>query len=829
MADRQPLLKRAPWAEDPNGLLPPSRIRRRRRPSTFLRFISIALPITLLYCAYKILSAVPLSEFSLACPRTWLETFRLPHPNWPLEDIPLEELEKIAITYPKADRAKEWSRYYTSGPHLGGKNYSQALWTKERLEELGFETRIEEYAIYVNYPLGHRLALLKTSKHGDGFDVEYEAKLEEPVLEKDTTSGLKDRIPTFHGYSASGNVTGPLLFANYGTYSDYDTLLAHNITIAGTVVLVKYGGIFRGLKVKRAQELGAAGVIMYSDPGDDSRITPQEGYEEYPEGPARHRDSVQRGSTMFLSYGPGDPTTPGYPSLPESPRQDPYKLIPKIPSIPISYADALPLLLALNSHGPLAKDLGWDQVNLYNEQNYTITPMWNVIATLPGTLGGTEGIVVAGNHRDAWIAGGAGDPNSGSAALIEVAGALAEMRKKGWTPIRDIVLASWDGEEYGLLGSTEWVEDHAKYLTENAVAYINLDVGTVGTQFLMSANPLLFGLAHESANKVPIGDPREGKTIGNTWNGDISTLGSGSDYTAFQDFLGIPSTDMAFKNDVQDAVWMYHSNYDSFSWMEMFGDRGFVRHEAIARMWTMMLLHLASRDVLPLNVTEYAVQLEKYIGDFQGSEKVKGVLSLEEFSAGGASQLQNMAVHGNKVNLDVYGNPTAFRYGEMGSMRQGRHHDHSSLPKEEHFCIKPLPKVFSSLTKAALDFSRKLDSLVSAKRVWTSSNPDAPIPSIWNYIPRLLLWRQISAANKALRTFDRAFLSEQGLLKEREWYKHVVFAPGRWTGYAGVVLPGLGEAWEDADLERWRRAKEALKKCGEAAREVLRGVKFWCE
>ncbi|KAF8455884.1 hypothetical protein BGX38DRAFT_114081 [Terfezia claveryi] len=788
----------------------PRTYRRTTLATGFARFTYIILSALALYAVIGLFLAL---NVSIADPSTWC--LRLPHKNWPYQNHPIEYWEHIVTSYPKADRAKEWSRFYTSGPHLGGQNYSQALWTKDRFEELGFDTKIEAYDIYVNYPVGHRLALLE--KHDNDYTVRYEAKLEEPVLEKDTTSGLKDRIPTFHGYSANGNVTAPLVFANYGTFSDYDTLLSHNITIEGSIIIAKYGGIFRGLKVKRAQELGALGVIIYSDPADDFGITPEAGYEEYPEGPARHHQSVQRGSVQFLSFGPGDPTTPGYPSKPGCPRQDPHHNTPKIPSIPISYDDVIPLLRALNSHGPLAKDLGWApggleykdvkynigptpphlSVNLYNEQTYTITPMWNVIARIPGSLGSTEGVVVAGNHRDAWIAGGAGDPNSGTAALLEVAGALSKMTSMGWKPIRDIILASWDGEEYGLLGSTEWVEDHKSYLSKNAVAYINLDVGATGSHFEAAANPLLFDLLHELASRVPVGQPSEGKTIGNSgWNGKIRTLGSGSDYTAFQDFLGIPSSDMSFKNDLQDAVWMYHSNYDSFSWMEMFGDKG---------------------DILPMNVTRYAEELEGYLAGVKSGSDEGNHQSLEMFSAKGMQ-------YDEKVELDVYGNPSSFSYSPPKNYKRHNGNDGDGGDKDP-FTLKPLPHLFSALTAHASRFEnslRHLSSLIQPNLI--------PIqePSWRNYLDRLILWRRIAAANRVIRRFDRAWVDKDGLGGGREWFKHMVFAPGRWTGYAGAVLPGLGEAWEDGDITGWGRSKRVLEGAVRRAESVLGRFREGC-
>ena len=302
----------------------------------------------------------------------------------------------------------------------------QALWTKEKWAEWGIDSSIATYDIFLNRPVDHRLAVLEKSGSSDApaWKVSFEASLVEDVLEEDPTTGFDTSIPTFHGYSASGNVTGQFVYVNYGTYQDYEDLVKAGIDLEGKIAIARYGGIFRGLKVKRAQELGAVGVILYSDPGDDGEVTEEKGVEKYPKGPARQPSSVQRGSAEFLSVAPGDPTTPGYPSKPGVPRGPTESYIPSIPSIPISYEDALPILKALNGHGPSARDfnkywqadlgLGYKGVNysvgpspegvvinLYNEQDYIITPNWDVIGIINGSI--PDEVIIVGNHRDAWI------------------------------------------------------------------------------------------------------------------------------------------------------------------------------------------------------------------------------------------------------------------------------------------------------------------------------------------------------------------------------------------------------------------------------------------
>lgn len=498
--------------------------------------LSVSL-FTGLIAAVLILNFVPLDDESESLSRQSTYLFKgIPH-GWPSSrGLDYDDLVTILRETPNREIARQWSRYYTSGPHLAGKNLSQALWTKEKWMEFGIDNSlIIDYDVYLNYPKDHRLALLEKKGKGSAtatdddtdWEIKYEASLEEDVLEEDASSRLYDRVPTFHGYSASGNVTAPYVFVNYGTFKDFEELQAANVDLQGKIALVKYGGVFRGLKVKRAQELGMIGVVMYSDPGDDGDVTEENGNKSYPEGPARQPSSVQRGSCQFLSksyqpskyfisltisgFAPGDPTTPGYPSKPGAPRQPVDHAIPSIPSIPISYQDALPLLKALNGHGPKASsfDKSWQgggleykgvrynigpspdnlALHLVNEQEYVTTPLWNVIGIINGTI--PDEVVVLGNHRDAWIAGGAGDPNSGSAAFNEVIRSFGAALKSGWKPLRTIVFASWDGEEYGLVGSTEWVEEYLPWLSASTVAYLNVDVGTQGPHFRLSAAPLL--------------------------------------------------------------------------------------------------------------------------------------------------------------------------------------------------------------------------------------------------------------------------------------------------------------------------------------------------
>ncbi|KAJ5538866.1 Peptidase M28 [Penicillium frequentans] len=687
----------------------------------------------------------------------------LPYESWPHGNgLTYDQLQEILLETPSAAKAREWSSYYTAGPHLAGKNLSQALWTMEKWQEFGVEdTSLATYEIYLNYPVDHRLALLK--KLDDQTEVTFEATLEEDVLEEDPTSSLPDRVPVFHGYSASGNVTAQFVYANFGTYKDFEDLVNANITLEGNIAIVKYGGIFRGLKVKRAQELGMVGVVIYSDPQEDGDITELNGYEAYPNGPARNPSAVQRGSTQFLSILPGDPTTPGYASKPGVERQDPHDSIPSIPSLPISYKEALPFLKALNGHGPKASEFNkyWQGgglahkgveynigpspadvvINLNNEQEYVTTPLWNVIGVIKGSI--PDEVIVLGNHRDAWIAGGAGDPNSGSAALNEVIRSFGEALKAGWKPLRTIVFASWDGEEYGLLGSTEWVEDNLPWLSKANVAYLNVDVAAAGTEFAPRAAPLLNKLIYEVAGLVQ--SPNQtvaGQTVRDAWNGKISTMGSGSDFTAFQDFAGVASLDFGFGRGEQDPVYPYHSNYDSFAWMEKFGDADWSHHVACTKLWALAAARLADSPVIAFSANDYAKGLSSYLRRIEPAAK--------------------------------------------------------QLPTGSRFEFAPLDVAIAEFQSAAEAFDAHAADL--------TEQLGEHVPW-YHWYKKIRLYFQIRAVNSKYKGLERAFLYEPGL-DGRNWFKHVVFAPGIWTGYSGATYPGIVESLEAKDVanaEKWSK------------------------
>ena len=772
------------------------RPRERYTHSTLRRFCTIALTTTLI--VVLLLFLIP-SHWLPFHDRSGPAT-AIPHSAWPQsQGITYEELQQILLDTPSADKAREWAEYYTAGPHLAGKNLSQALWIRQRWQEWGVASAgIVAYDVYINYPKGHRLALLEkangksrgssdgreastTSSAGkDDYVVEYECSLEEDVLDEDPSTGLENRIPTFHGYSANGDVTAPYVYVNFGTYYDFADLVAANVSLEGKIALAKYGRIFRGLKIKRAQELGMIGVILYTDPQEDGEVTDLNGYKAYPHGSARNPSSVQRGSAQFLSQLPGDPTTPGYPSKPGVPRGDPHYATPRIPSLPISYADALPLLRALNGHGPAASSFNeyWQGgglshkgvnysigpsppdtvLNLVNEQSYTTTPIWNVIGIINGTL--ANEVLVIGNHRDAWIVGGAADPHSGSAALNEVVRSFGIALSRGWKPLRTLVFANWDGEEYGLLGSTEWVEEYLPWLSGSAIAYINVDVGAAGPHFAVAASPLLHQALYSATSLVPSPNqtvPGHTQTVRDVWDGHIRSLGSGSDYTAFQDFAGVPSVDMGFRNGEGSPAFHYHSNFDTVFWMDHYGDPGWGYHVTIARITALLAASLLESPVLALNATDYALALETYL------EHVKTVAN--------------------------------------------------STSPSKRYDFSPLEKAISSFASTSRAFdahAAQLAAQIQEQLPW------------WKWWEKVKLFYAVKTVNEKYKALERQFLHPEGL-DGRTWFKHVVFAPGRWTGYAGATFPGLVEAVEDQDperVERWRGIVEEVLQRAKAVLEI---------
>ncbi|SCU96255.1 LAME_0F15544g1_1 [Lachancea meyersii CBS 8951] len=665
--------------------------------------------------------------------------------------------------------AGNWSEKYTSVPHLAGQGVELVNWTAAKYEEYGLSTSVETFDIYLNYPVENGLSLLEKGRNGTF--VAYRASLEEDSLPEDPTTSGDDLIPAFHGYSATGNVTAGYVFVNYGTKEDFELLKSQKVDVTDKIAIARYGKIFRGLKVKFAQEAGCVGVLIYSDPGDDF-YQEAKGDKPYPEGPARNPSSLQRGSVQFLSEMPGDPTTPGYPSQGDVERADPKGRIADIPSLPISHKEVLPILKKLNNHGLSGPKIGGDKwkgglqgfeywtgpspdhsLNLYNNQSYDIRPIHNVYGNITGT-NPSEGYILIGNHRDAWIKGGASDPNSGSAAMLEVIRAFHQLQLSGWKPRKTIMFASWDGEEYALLGSTEFGEKFADDLKANCLAYLNVDVAASGKKLDIQASPFLNRVLNESLHLVdyPFGGSLHEHFFEK--RDKFGILGSGSDYTVFLEHLGIPSVDMGFGNGPNDPVYHYHSNYDSYHWMSTMADPGFKLHNTLARYLGLVALRLTERKVIPTEIAAYASEMEQY---FQALvERVPNKwLSV---AAGGC----------HRTISDI---------------------------------ITSMENQFAAFVENAKVFDTRAEALQSK---WDASK-NLPF---WK---RFALNYRIKGLNYKLRYFERHFLHQKGL-DGRSWFKHVVYAAGRDTGYQGFAFPGLKEALDDDDVYAFVRWLKIIRR-----------------
>lgn len=730
--------------------------------------------------------------------------------------VPLLDPEQVILKALETNLAGNWSKKYTAESHLAGTNFGLVEWTKEKFEEYGFESYIDTYDTYLSYPIDHGLSLLDKKSE----KVLYKAPLKEDALKKDSTSQGNDTVPTFLGYAANGNVTAEYVYVNYGTEKDFEKLKELGVDVTGKIAVVRYGAIFRGLKVKFAQEAGAVAVLIYSDPAEDNGITPANGFKQYPDGPARHESSVQRGSVQFLGgkgAAPGDPTTPGYASKPGVERQDPHSSIGKIPALPISYREVTPILKKLNGQGIKAPKEwrgeleGYDYsigpnanvtLNLYNEQNFTITPIWNVYGEIRGE--NHDEAIIIGNHRDAWIKGGAGDPNSGSATLLEIARALGELKKAGYKFKRSIILQSWDGEEYGLLGSTEYGEFAAKDLQRNVVAYLNLDAAVTGKHLRLSGSPVLNELLLDVAKRLEYPEDGEGSLYDHfikETKGRIPNLGSGSDYTVFLEHLGIPSVDFGYSNGKNDSVYQYHSNYDSYHWISTFADPGFVFHNSAAKYLSFLSLELSSKEVIKFGLNDYAKDLLKYFKE--AVHEIPKEWFKKEIES--ESVLNQLLTHDfdnsafiDEVSQGYYPTDTLFPHPEFLAPRQCSHNKVFQMYDVKHH---------RNLTLGDLVHKtfHDLKQLKNITEIFDSKSKDLQVQydnkDLLPFWKRIKLHFLIKHHNKLTQYFERAFLYKEGLY-ERNWFKHVVFASGRHTGYAGQTWPGVREATEDLDFDR---------------------------
>jgi N-acetylated-alpha-linked acidic dipeptidase len=656
-------------------------------------------------------------------------------------------LEERFRAIPQPELLRAYMKEMSAEPHHVGSAYGKknAEYMLNLFRSWGFKAELEEFEVLFPTPKERLLEMIEPTR--------YTAKLKEPALAEDPDSADENQLPTYNAYSADGDVTGQLVYVNYGVPADYEELKRLGVSVKGKIVIARYGGSWRGIKPKVAHENGAIGCLIYSDPRDDGYFQG----DVDPQGAYRPEHGVQRGSVMDMPVHPGDPLTPGWGAVKGArrlPREE-AEVIMKIPVMPISYGDALPLLKALG--GPVAPEPwrgalpityhvgpGEARVRLKLAFDWSMQTAYNVIARIDGSTYPDEWIVY-GNHHDAWV-NGATDPISGMATVMEAGRAMGELMKLGWRPKRTIILCAWDAEEPALLGSTEWAEAHAEELKQKAIVYLNSD--STGKGFLgAGGSHTLERLVNDVARDVT--DPKRNKSVWEALKDQrvaqartdedrkeireradlrISALGSGSDYTPFIQHLGIASLNTGFGGEGGGGV--YHSIYDSFAWYTKYSDTTFEYGRALAQLNGMIVLRLSEADVLPFEFTNLSDTVGRYVDEVE-------------------------------------------RMGRRGE--SGREID-----------FAPLRSAARSLAESA---KRYEEALARARA--------ANFQQV----------KQVKALNELLYKVERRLTSDQGLPR-RPWFKHQVYAPGFYTGYGVKTLPGVREAIEQ---KQWDEVAPQMK------------------
>jgi N-acetylated-alpha-linked acidic dipeptidase len=690
------------------------------------------------------------------------------------------DLEAKFRAMPDPARMRESMRRLSARPHHVGSAYDKdnAQWILDQFKSYGWDAHIENFDVLFPTPIDRVVELVAPTT--------FKASLQEtPVSGDPTSSQQTEQLPSYNAYSIDGDVTGPLVFVNYGVPADYEELAQHGVSVKGAIVIAKYGGSWRGIKPKVAAEHGAIGCLIYSDPRDD-------GYAEgdvFPAGPMRPAQGVQRGSVADMPVYPGDPLTPGVGATKDAKRLSVAQAttITKIPVLPISYGDAQPLLSALG--GPVVPSewrgglpityrfgSGAAKVHLRVKSDWSLKTLYDVIAKLPGTTEADQW-VIRGNHHDAWV-NGAEDPISGLVAELEEARALGALYKEGWRPRRTIIYAAWDGEEPGLLGSTEWAETHADELKSHAVAYINSDGngrGYLGISGSHSLEKFMNGVAMDvndpeanvsswkriQASRILKGTPEVRKEARDREDLRIGALGSGSDYSSFIDHLGVASLNIGYGGE--DDGGIYHSVYDDFYWYTHFSDTAFVYGRALAQVGGTAVLRLANADLLPFAFTNLSETVQGYVKDLQ---------SLRDRRA------EQITDRNKSIDDGLFKLTSDPRDPVIAPQRQ-------QPPPQLNFA--PLLNALDSLNHAASRYDH----------AYTRAMTDGHFTSA-------------KMVNTQLLQAERALTSPEGL-KNRPWYVHMLYAPGFYTGYGVKTVPGVREAieqgqWQDADREIVRAA-----------------------
>ena len=687
---------------------------------------------------------------------------------------------------PDPANLREYMKRLSARPHHVGSPYDKdnAEWILARFKEWGLDAHIETFNVLFPTPKVRLLEMTEPTK--------FTAKLEEPALAVDPTSHQKsEQLPTYNAYSPDGDVTAPLVFVNYGLPEDYEKLERLGVSVKGAIVIAKYYHSWRGVKPKVAAEHGAIGCLIYSEPRDDGYSVDN----VFPQGPMRNPDGVQRGSVMdFASNSPGDPLTPGVGATADAKRLSikEAKSLAKIPVLPISYGDAQPLIAALK--GPMAPEEwrgslpipyhvgpGPAKVRLKLEFNWDIKPVNDVIAKIPGSVAPDEWII-RGNHHDAWV-NGAEDPVSGQAPLLEEARAFGLLLKQGWKPKRTIIYAAWDGEEPMLLGSTEWVEAHAEELRQHAAVYINTDGndrGLLGMGGSHSLEQFINGVAkdvEDPETKLTVWQRKKLSDIAEASSEDrkeirqradlrINALGSGTDFTGFLDHIGVATLDLGYGGEDEQGI--YHSIYDDFYWYTHFSDYEFVYGRALSQTVGTSVMRLADAEVLPFDFVDFADTVEKYTKDL---EKLL------------ANKQEEIRERNQELDEGVFKATNDPRRPTVAPARE-------EVPP--HLNFAPMQNAAEAVARSA---DRYHKALVAKQGTLSESQAES-----------------LHALNEKLIQSERKLTNEDGLPR-RPWYKHLLYAPGVYSGYGVKTVPGVREGIEE---KRYEEAEQEIARVGKA-------------
>jgi len=692
------------------------------------------------------------------------------------------QLEEKFREIPSPENLRAYMQHLSARPHNVGTAYDKenAEWIAAKFKDFGLDTHIEQFDVLYPTPKERVVELVEGGP-------KFSAKLQEPALPEDPTSSQQaEQLPTYHAYSKDGDVTAPLVYVNYGIPEDYEELDRMGISVKGKIVIARYYHSWRGIKPKVAAEHGAVGCLIYSDPHEDGFVQG----ETFPKGAWRPKDGVQRGSVADMPLYPGDPLTPGVGATKDAKRLkiEDALTITKIPVLPISYADAQPLLEALTGRvappqwrgglgityhvGP-----GDAKVHLKVKSNWGTKPVYDVIAKIPGSTFPDEW-VLRGNHHDAWV-NGAEDPTSGMVAVLEEARALGELLKAGWKPKRTIIYCAWDGEEPGLLGSTEWAETHYDELRAHAVAYINSDsngrgyLGIEGSHTLEKfSNEIARDITdpetkfstwkrnhlHEIAEAK---SPEDREKIRQRTDERIGALGSGSDYTAFLQHDGVASMNIGFGGE--DGGGIYHSIYDDFYWYTHFSDTNFQYGRALAQTGGTAILRLADADLLPFEFADFAETMDTY---------VKELKALAQKTQTDIQERNREIEEGVFQATDDPKKPLIAPPVE-------------TVPPYLNFA--PLDNATVALGRSAAEYRKALEKI--------NANGGGAMAA-----------SSLADVNKLLIESERKLTNAEGL-PNRPWFKHQIYAPGFYTGYAAKTMPAVREAIEQ---KQWKQADAGI-------------------